>query len=117
VEEAARTINDIINNGKIESENGDKVVIRKGNQLVTVRKNFRADGKKIADKNWVLTAYDETSADNGTSAIAATNQGQAAPATDVSAGKGRVKSANKQADGEKTADEESTGKCKIKQFF
>lgn len=33
---------------------------------------LREKGKKIADKNWVLTAYDETTADGG-SAITTSN--------------------------------------------
>ena len=48
--------------------------------------------QKKADKNWVLTAYDETSADSGSPA--ATIQGQAGKTTDVSAGKDTKNSAN-----------------------
>ena len=52
--------------------------------------------KKIADKNWILTAYDELSADGDVSAIAPNNQGQAARTTDNSRGKGIGKSQNSQ---------------------
>ena len=86
VEEAQNEISDIIENGEIIFENGDKAVISKDNKTVTLRKNYRKKGKKIADKNWILTAYDETKAD-GTSAISDTNQGQAAPPTNVSSDK------------------------------
>ena len=86
VEDAQSVISDIIENGKVVFENGDKVVISKDNKIVTLRKNYREHGKKIADKNWVLTAYDETKAD-GTSAISGINQGQAAQPTNESGGK------------------------------
>lgn len=46
IEEAARAINDIINNGKVDFENGDKIVFLKDNKKVTIRKNFRVGGKK-----------------------------------------------------------------------
>ncbi len=46
--------------------------------MVTVRKNLRKGSKKIADKNRVLTAYDNSEADN-TSAINKVNSTQAAP--------------------------------------
>jgi hypothetical protein len=100
VEAAADVIDDVIKNGKITLENGDKIVIRKDNKIVTIRKNYRENGKKIADKNWVLTAYDETSADNSTSAIAAVNQAQAAPGTDVSGDKGTDNSVKNQTNSE-----------------
>ena len=65
VDEAMSHIQNIIETGKNDFEDGDKIVFRKGSELVTVRKNFREGGKKIADKNWVLTAYDKEAADNG----------------------------------------------------
>ena len=86
VEDAQSVISDIIENGEVMFENGDKVVISKNGKIVTLRKNYREKGKKIADKNWILTAYDETKAD-GTSAISGINQGQAAQPTDVSTDK------------------------------
>jgi hypothetical protein len=46
-------------NGNVDFENGDKIVLLKDNKKVTIRKNFRVGGKKIADKNWLLTAYDK----------------------------------------------------------
>ena len=58
---AIKEITDIIKNGDISFENGDKVVFKIGNKQVTIRKNYRENGKKIADKNWILTAYDELS--------------------------------------------------------
>jgi hypothetical protein len=100
VEAAADVIDDVIKNGKVDFENGDKVVFLKDNKKVTVRKNYRNDGKKIADKNWVLTAYDETSADNGNSAITNVNQAKAAPSTDVSGDKGTDNSVNNQTNSE-----------------
>ena len=92
VDEAAQVIDDIIKTGTKDFENGDKIVFKKGSKLVTIRKNVRDKGKKIADKNWVLTAYDELSADGDVSAIAPVNQGQAAPTTDKSRGKDTDKS-------------------------
>ena len=79
--EAALAIDDTIKYGNILFENGDKAVLKKGNKIVTLRKNVRMNGKKIADKNWVLTAYDELAADGGMSAIAPAIQGQAARTT------------------------------------
>ena len=58
-EALADCLNAIITSGKIEFENGDKVVLTDGDYLVTIRKNYRTDGKKTADKNWVLTAYEK----------------------------------------------------------
>lgn len=58
--------------GDLVSENIDKAVLQIGSRLVTLRRNYRIDGKKIADKNWVLTAYDEKAADGG-SAITVSN--------------------------------------------
>jgi N12 class adenine-specific DNA methylase len=55
----ANRLNDIINNGKVDFENGDKVVLKKDGYVVTIRKNIRERGKKIADENWVLTAYNK----------------------------------------------------------
>ena len=52
-------LNDIVNNGNVEFENGDKVVLKKDGYVVTIRKNIRERGKKIADENWVLTAYNK----------------------------------------------------------
>lgn len=72
MEDAAYQIKEIIETGRTAFENIDKAVFQIGNKIVTVRKNFREKGKKIADKNWVLTAYDETTADGG-SAITTSN--------------------------------------------
>ena len=52
-------LNDIVNNGNVEFKNGDKVVLKKDGYVVTIRKNIRERGKKIADENWVLTAYNK----------------------------------------------------------
>lgn len=49
--------------------------------------NHVGKGKKIAEKNWILTAYDESAGDN-TSAISDANQGKAAPTPANSADKG-----------------------------
>lgn len=96
VDEAAKVIGSIIKTGDKDFENGDKIVFKKGSKLVTIRKNVRDKGKKIADKNWILTAYDELSADGDVSAIAPNNQGQAARTTDNSRGKGIGNSQNNQ---------------------
>ena len=85
VEEAMNAINDIINNGKNDFEDREKIVYRIGDKIVTLRKNYREKGKKIADKNWVLTAYDELSADSGSPA--ATIESKAGIATSNSAAK------------------------------
>jgi N12 class adenine-specific DNA methylase len=98
VDEAAKVIDSIIKTGDKDFENGDKIVFKKGSKLVTIRKNVRDKGRKIADKNWILTAYDELSADGDVSAIAPNNQGQAARTTDNSRGKGIGNSQNKQED-------------------
>ena len=89
--EAANVIDDIIKTGSKAFENGDKIVFKNGSKLVTIRKNVRNKGKKIADKNWVLTAYDELSADGDVSAIAPVNQGQAARTTGKSQHKDTTK--------------------------
>lgn len=100
-DEAAQEIDRIIKHGEIVFENGDKIVFKDGTKLVTVRKNLRVRGKKIADKNWVLTAYDNSGADNA-SAISNVNSTQAAPTgTPKSDSKGNNKSLNKEAN-EKT---------------
>ncbi len=101
--EAASAIDEIIKGGDMVFENGDKVVFKKDGKVVTIRKNIREGGKKIADKNWVLTAYDEMSADGGVSAIAPVNQGQAAPTTGKSRDKVTTKEAEKQEQGEEGA--------------
>ena len=72
IEAAVYEIRNIIELGKIVFENVDKTVFQIDKRIVTVRKNLREKGKKIADKNWVLTAYDETTADGG-SAITTSN--------------------------------------------
>lgn len=72
IEKVVNEIKDIIEIGDIVFENVDKAVFQVGNKIATVRKNLRDKGKKIADKNWILTAYDETTADGG-SAITTNN--------------------------------------------
>lgn len=46
MDEFVEVVTDVIHNGEIGFKNGDKVVFRKGNYLVTVRKNIREKGKK-----------------------------------------------------------------------
>lgn len=53
IEEMSSSIEDIINNGTIDFKDGDKVVIKKGGYVVTIRKDFRRNGKKIAHKIWI----------------------------------------------------------------
>lgn len=93
--EAAQSINDIIASGDIASMTPDKIVIVKDERIVTLRRNIREKGKKIADKTWILTAYDRTSADNA-SAISEAIQAQAAPGTEISHGKVKKKSVSSQ---------------------
>ena len=95
VGEAMSHIQNIIETGKNDFEDGDKIVFRKGSELVTVRKNFREGGKKIADKNWVLTAYDKEAADNGNRVTTKVIEGKATPHT-ASTGKGSEKPEKKQ---------------------
>ncbi len=102
IDEAAHVIADIIKTGKNGFEDGDKIVFRKGSKLVTIRKNVRDKGKKIADKNWVLTAYDELSADGDVSTVAPTNEVQAVRHTDKSHGKVNAKTSKKQGKGQKS---------------
>ena len=95
VNEAMSHIQNIIETGKNDFEDGDKIVFRKGSELVTVRKNFREGGKKIADKNWVLTAYDKEAADNGNRVTTKVIEGKATPHT-ASIDKGSEKAEKKQ---------------------
>ena len=95
VDEAMSHIQNIIETGKNDFEDGDKIVFRKGSELVTVRKNFREGGKKIADKNWVLTAYDKEAADNGNRVTTKVIEGKATPHT-ASIDKGSEKPEKKQ---------------------
>ena len=95
VDEAMSHIQNIIETGKNDFEDGDKIVFRKGAELVTVRKNFREGGKKIADKNWVLTAYDKEAADNGNRVTTKVIEGKATPHT-ASIDKGSKKPEKKQ---------------------
>ena len=95
VDEAMSHIQNIIETGKNDFEDGDKIVFRKGAELVTVRKNFREGGKKIADKNWVLTAYDKEAADNGNRVTTKVIEGKATPHT-ASIDKGSKKVEKKQ---------------------
>lgn len=67
---------------------------------------------KIADKNWVLTAYDELSADGVNSAINATNQGKAALTTGNSADKGTAKISTEQGNGMKFRETEDIENAK-----
>lgn len=83
-------------NGTIASKSKDKIVLKQGDRLVTLRRNVRHNGKKIADKNWILTAYDETAGDDA-SAISGTNQGQAAQTPADSVGKDTQKLAKAKA--------------------
>lgn len=101
-EEAFTEIDRIIKTGKKDFENGDKVVFKDGNKIVTVRKNWRENGKKIADKNWVLSAYDKTSADS--ESPVATNKSLAGSATSVSDGKVNTLSSEKQGADAKNGD-------------
>ena len=95
VDEAMSHIQNIIETGKNDFEDGDKIVFRNGSELVTVRKNFREGGKKIADKNWILTAYDKEAADNGNRVTTKVIEGKATPHT-ASADKGSEKPEKKQ---------------------
>ena len=95
VDEAMSHIQNIVETGKNDFEDGDKIVFRKGSELVTVRKNFREGGKKIADKNWVLTAYDKEAADNGNRVTTKVIEGKATPHT-ASIDKGSKKAEKKQ---------------------
>ena len=57
------SVTDIIQNGVLEFENRDKVVLKKDGFVVVVRKNYRINGKKPEPKNWILTAYSKESSD------------------------------------------------------
>ncbi len=104
MKEFIESITDIINNGNIDFENGDKIVFKKGSKLVTIRTNIRNKGKKIADKNWILTAYDELSADGDVSAIAPINKGQAARTTGKSTSKDTPENRGVQTSGQENAE-------------
>ena len=98
--EAFDVISDVIRNGNIIFQNGDKIIFHKGGNKVSIRKNIREKGKKIAEKNWILTAYDENAGDN-TSAISDVNQGKAAPTPANSAGKDTANNSDEQGNGMK----------------
>ena len=95
LDEAVETIDNAVKRGKIIFENGDKIVLEEGDNLVTIRRNYRERGKKIADKNWILSAYDTTAGDD-TSAISGINKGQAAQTPAEIEGKDTISSAKKQ---------------------
>lgn len=61
VKDLVSRIEDIINKGEVDERhsNADKLVFVKDGYLVTIRRNVREKGIKIADKNWVLTAYNK----------------------------------------------------------
>ena len=61
VKDLVSRIEDIINKGEVDERhsNADKLVLVKDGYLVTIRRNVREKGIKIADKNWVLTAYNK----------------------------------------------------------
>ena len=61
VKDLVSRIEDIINKGEVDERhsNADKLVLVKNGYLVTIRRNVREKGIKIADKNWVLTAYNK----------------------------------------------------------
>lgn len=59
VKDLVSRIEDIVNNGKVDFSNGDKMVLKKDGYVVTIRRNVREKGIKIADKNWALTAYNK----------------------------------------------------------
>lgn len=101
VEDAINAIDSIITNGKVSFRNGDREVINLGKETVTIRTNIREKGIKKADKNWVLTAYNELSADGTSSAINPVNQGKAALTTANSGNKGTTSSSNTQGNGPK----------------
>ena len=109
IDEAIREIKNIIDNGipDPKNNNGEKVVLKIGNKQVTIRKNVRENGKKIADKNWVLTAYDEDAADGG-SAVTTKKLGPATRATATSTDKDTEKSASNQENVEKNAENDVT---------
>lgn len=61
IKDLVSRIEDIINKGEVDERhsNADKLVLVKDGYLVTIRRNVRENGIKIADKNWVLTAYNK----------------------------------------------------------
>lgn len=57
VDDMISRVSSVINEGSIEYENADKVMLRKDGYVAVVRKNYRLNGKKLETKNWMLTAY------------------------------------------------------------
>ena len=57
VDDMISRVSSVINEGSIEYDNSDKVMLRKDGYVAVVRKNYRINGKKLETKNWVLTAY------------------------------------------------------------
>ena len=82
VKDLVSRIEDIVNNGKVDFSNGDKMVLKKDGYVVTIRRNVREKGIKIADKNWVLTAYNKDAPANTKAPADGTHGGTAvAPGT------------------------------------
>ena len=104
-EEAIDAIDNIIKNGELVKEDGGKASFMIGSQKVVVRKNIKDGRIKKADKNWVLTAYDENSADNETGATSVANRAQAALSTE-SVDKVNTSSPEKQEAGPESSDQE-----------
>ncbi len=77
----------ILKNIEKSYDKGEKLLDESSSKLEDsgVRFCVLKEGKKIADKNWVLTAYDELSADSGSPAV--TNQDKAGSVTANSVGK------------------------------
>ncbi|MDR3046320.1 MAG: hypothetical protein LBU51_01745 [Bacteroidales bacterium] len=60
LEEAAGIIDDVVKNGRICKENENRAEIEKDGYKVVVSKHIERNGKKLQDKNWVLTAFDNS---------------------------------------------------------
>lgn len=72
-DEAIETIEDIINNGSVSKKSDtEKTIIEQNGGLVVIRRNIRNNGKKVEDKNWVLTSYKPSSEDKKSPAVGGT---------------------------------------------
>lgn len=109
-EEADKALEKLLENGHKAAYYGDEYKPKfdeNGNRIEQGIDNIQPvgkgvrKGKKIADKNLVLTAYDETSADS--ESPVATNKSLAGSATSVSSGKGTDLFGNAQGSGKQSS--------------
>ncbi len=120
VDDAMKTIDDVINNGRVIKERWDKLTIDKDGKRVVIRKNLRNEKGEIVDnnKNWVVTSFDSnTPKIKGASARATPSKpdvGAGAVAPNLSNAKVNEKKSEKQGnEGEKSLEEAKKARAAI----